>query len=180
MKSLTLKTTLIAIALTAVASSSFAAPNNGPKPHCQLGKIAVLEDGMWQCKQPSIKAADSNMESHTKGKKLGQKKPERARPDYVITKVSRTQGNDKMLAVTVTNQGADASVVGSELYATVMGGDIGTAAIPMPELKAGQSQTTFVSFNQAPDRGSRIRVMADGNKHIKESKENNNTKYFTY
>lgn len=182
MKTLTLKVSLTAIALMMAASTSFAASPNGPKPKCRnLGEIPVLVGGQWQCKQPSIKARESGMQSAVgAGNKVASKKPARARPDYIVTNVKRTQGNPKMLAVTVKNLGSEASVAGSEVFATVMGGDIGSAGIAMPHLKAGQSMTTFISFHKAPDRGSRIRVMADGNKRVTEKNENNNVKFFTY
>lgn len=179
----TLTTTLTTLALLLVATSGYAASPNGPKPRCtNMGEIPVVENGHWVCKAPSIKAKGNAMEAATAGgnNKLAGKKPGRAMPDYVITKVARTSGNDKMLAVTVKNNGAAHPVAGSELFATVMGGDIGTAGIAMPALKAGESQTTFISFFKAPDRGARIRVMADGNKKIKESNENNNVKMFVY
>jgi len=181
MKSLTLKTTLTAIALAFTASSISAAPANGPKPKCHvMGEIAVLSGGEWVCKQPSIRAKGNGMESATSGSKITQKRPVRAFPDYVITKVTRSAGNSKQLTVTIKNQGAKGNVAGSELYAKVMNSNLGTTAVAMPDLKAGQSLTTFINFTKAPDRGSRIRLMADGNKRVKESNENNNVKFFNY
>ena len=142
MKSLILKTALTAITLSITVSSSFAAPSNGPKPSCyNMGEIAVFSNGMWVCKQPSIKAKGNGMESAVGGggNKLANKKPKRARPDYIITKVKRKKNNDKVLAVTVKNLGSKASVAGSELFATVKGGDVGIAGIAMPMLKDRKS-----------------------------------------
>ncbi|MDC3332869.1 hypothetical protein OAV62_01365 [bacterium] len=182
MKSITLKISLAAITLAFAVSSVSAASPNGPKPRChKLNEIPVLVNGSWVCKQPSISAGSSSRSeaSATHGK-ITAKKPQRARPDYIITKVSRSSGNPKQLTITVKNIGAAAKVTGSEIFATVMNSELGTAAVAMPYLKADQSLTTFINFNKAPDRGAKIRVMADGNKRIPEKNENNNVKSFTY
>jgi len=41
----------------------------GPKPKCKMGEIPVMEDGMWQCKQPGLKAPSTSQRSLPGGPK---------------------------------------------------------------------------------------------------------------
>lgn len=169
-----------AIALTVAATQVLAAPANGPKPRCPMGQIAVVENGAWKCKAPSIKAK----EKETRGTMAPStiKKQSAAKPDFVITKVVK-QPQDGKFRVTVKNIGAAYGAKKAALWANqkTQNGNA-SASVYMPQVfGAGEQKYIDIQFNPANfKKGDRIEFIVDYFKMVAEKNEGNNTYGFVH
>lgn len=174
------KKTIAFITLSLFAVSVFAAnPNQGPKPKCPPGKLPVYENGIWKCKEPSIKAPTKPQMSTTSSAKqfdASPKKPPRAKPDLTIYSIERPVGqyaNDpKRLTVHVKNSG-NAKSIGGKVKVTLSNGQ--TATANMPTINPNSMRLVYVVFSKNIPSKVRATATADSQKQIAESNESNNT-----
>ncbi|MEP3244123.1 MAG: CARDB domain-containing protein [Sneathiella sp.] len=182
MKFSTASAVLATLAVSVLASSAMAANPNGPKPKCPLGQIAVLEDGQYKCKEPSIKPNTKPSMGKAKGGlvKAGPKKPGRAKADFVILSATKVGGTDNKFGVQIKNQGANPTS-GGLLQGLNMGDNGGGATAYMPKFKAGETKFVFVEFKTSKfNRQDRVMFHADYKNTVPESNESNNKYTINY
>lgn len=183
MKHLTFKKLASTLILSSVAISVFAAPANGPKPTCSLGKIAVVENHTWVCKEPGIKTKELDKSSTLRlpAKQLDKaspSKPERAKPDLSIGNILKQHNpnpNIDTFKVYVRNtQGVASPATKMSLNSPKGGGEVSVPALP-----ANGGEWVEVSFFKF-DKGDRILLMADAHQKVAETNESNNKYAFNW
>lgn len=173
---------LATLAVSVLASSAMAANPNGPKPKCPLGQIAVLEDGQYKCKEPSIKPNTKPSLGQAKGGlvKAGPKKPGRAKADFVILSATKVGGKDNKFGIQIKNQGNNPTSE-AVLQGENMGPGGGLATAVMPKFQAGETKFVFIEFMRSKFvEGARVMFHADANNDVSESNENNNKRAINY
>ncbi|MDA7087606.1 CARDB domain-containing protein [Pseudomonas sp. SA3-5] len=169
------------VVLSVLAANVMAANPNGPIPKCPLGQIPVLEQGHYQCQQPSIKAKDSS--ARNASAKTPVLTPAKVvLPDYAILGAKRVYGKTNTFAVTVRNNGTATSPANQIFGAHYLADNSswGADAI-IPSLNPGQ--TKVINITIPPEnytRGDRIKFTADNFKQVVESNENNNSYAMNY
>lgn len=176
-----LHSVLTGVFISVVAANAIAANPNGPIPKCPLGQIPVLEQGHYQCKQPTIKAGDASArKSNAEAPVL--MKAQVILPDYTILGAKRVAGKANTFAVKVRNSG-NAAAPANQVFGVHYLADNsswGADAI-IPPLSPGQS--TIVNITIPPEnftRGDRIKFTADNFKQVVESNESNNSYAMNY
>ncbi len=176
MNKLIIKKLLTLTALATLASGAFAASPNQPSAgggNCPPGTIPVLDNGLVDCVEATIQQqGNTGMSSSRAGSSYkAVKKPGRAKPDLVVHSVEKHNTDSKKLTVHIENQGNSISK-GGKVRVKLSSGQTATAS--MPDINAGQMRLVYLNFRTDVKSG-RVNVMADSNKQVNESKENNNT-----
>lgn len=182
MKHLTFKKLAATLFLSSVAVSVMAAPTTGPKPLCSFGKIAVVENNHWVCKEPTIKANDQQSEAsrlpNMQLDKVSLSQPERAKPDLSIANIlklnSTTPNVDKFKVYVKNTQGVASPASKMSLNTPKGGGEVS-----VPSLTANGGEWVEVSFFKL-DQGDRILLIADTNNKVAETNESNNKYAFNW
>jgi len=180
MKQLTFKKLATSLVLSSIALSVFAAPANGPKPSCSLGKIAVVENNIWVCQEATIKAKDQTTSRLPIRQldKASPAKPERAKPDLSIANILKQNSpnpNIDTFKVYVKNtEGVASPATKMSLHSPKGGGEVS-----VPSLPANGGQWVEVSFFKF-DQGDRILLMADAHQKVPETNESNNKYAFNW
>lgn len=111
-----------------------------------------------------------------------QKQAPKAKPDLVVIKTVRGpdyQNGQGRIFVQVKNRGS-AAVGKSYSLATHDNTDGCGTFFAVPPLAPGAVSSHTIRYCEDIAKGTRIRVTADVNKKIAESKENNNTRHFNW
>lgn len=171
---------LSAALLSTVAFNALAASPNGPKPKCPMGEIPVLENGSWQCKEPSIKAPTRPQASTAAPSRGGIKiqKASIAMPDLSIANVSKKNDptpNVDTYSVYVKNTGNKDSAP-CKMYFNASSGQ---GEFNVPQIKAGSGEWIEVKYFEYKD-GSRISLYVDSQKTVAETNEGNNKYAFNW
>ena len=173
-----LKTTLSIITLAACAQTALAASpnqnNGGGGSNCPPGTIGVLDNGVWDCVEQTIKPqSGATMSTATMGaKKYSPSKPPRAKPDLTVTRVvkGRGRGGSNTVDVYVKNQGSSMSKGGKLQVHTAAE----VVQESMGDIKAGETKKITVKFDNPVVSGQSV-TTADVYKKINESNEKNNS-----
>jgi len=169
---------LSAALLSTITFNAMAASPNGPKPKCPMGEIPVLENGSWQCKQPSIKAQTRPQASTAAPARAGIKKATIALPDLSIANIMKQNDptpNVDTFKVYVKNTGnAKSAACKMSLDSSSGGGEMS-----IPSIKAGSGKWIEVKFFEYK-KGSRIRLFVDSQKKVVETNEGNNKYAFNW
>lgn len=175
------------LTLALVASYSVSAENNGPKPRCPIGKIAVLEQGHWQCQELTIK---SHVKAETRAIKSTRavmpskiQKKQAAQPDFTIVAVKKMR-SPRTFRVTVKNKGAAYGAKQTNVWATHHRADGTTNSVveKMPQVfGAGEQKYIDIKFTAANiERGDKLTFTVDSFKVIAEKNERNNNFKMTF
>ena len=109
------------------------------------------------------------------------KKPQRATPkaDLIVYLVDEDYGQLHLMRVTIRNNGK----VKSD-SAILSGMDMNQPAIKaqgsIPSIKPNGVYNVDLKFPTLPNKGDRIKLVADSGNHVDESNENNNVKFINY
>ena len=182
MQHFTVKKLATTLVLSSLTLSVFAVPANGQKPSCPFGKIAVVENNHWVCKEASIKAKDqAGLSGRMPVKQLDKATParaERAKADLSIANIIKQKSanpNIDTFKVYVKNTEGVASQASKMSLNSPKGG----GEITVPSLPANGGQWVAVSFFKF-DQGDRITLNADAHNKVAETNEANNKYAFNW
>ncbi len=172
-----------AVVLSMLTVNAIAASSNGPKPRCPIGQIPALQNHIWVCSEPTMKAPGrSGATAKSSSMQLNKKaptKPKRAKPDLSIVNMMKLNNPNPTIdafKVYVKNSNAVACPASKMSLSSLSGGGGELSVAPIPANSGKWVTVTFFKFK----KGDRILLVIDSKKKVAETNELNNKYAFNW